>query len=47
MKEYNLRKKAIKNINDQMKNSFSDIDEAKEQEMVKLIQFHQDNEFVR
>ncbi|MGC6569862.1 hypothetical protein, partial [Streptococcus sp. VTCC 12886] len=47
MKEYNLRKKAIKNINDQMKNSFSAIDEAKEQEMVKLIQFHQDNEFVR
>ena len=42
MKEYNLRKKAIKNIYEQMENSFSAIDDAKQQEMDKLIQFHQD-----
>lgn len=42
MKEYNLRKKAIKNIYEQMESSFSAIDDAKQQEMDKLIQFHQD-----
>lgn len=41
MKEYNLRKKAIKNIDKQMELSFNEIDSLKNEEFTRLLQFHQ------
>lgn len=41
MKEYNLRKKAIKNIDKQMELSLNEIDSLKNEEFTRLLQFHQ------
>lgn len=41
MKEYNLRKKAIKNIDKQMELSLNEIDSLKNEELSRLLKFHQ------
>lgn len=41
MKEYNLRKKAIKNIDKQMELSLNEIDSLKNEEFSRLLKFHQ------